>query len=426
MDYIEGGDLRAKLEEHRFLPPNEAVALVRKLAGALAYAHASGILHRDVKPSNILLDAAGDPRLADFELASPLERAGDLTQAGRVAGTAAYLAPELLEGANRASVRSDIYGLGAVLYECLTGRAPFIGDSTAAILAQLADVDPPPPRMLKAGLPRDIETICLKCLEKEPERRYPSAADLESDLARWERGEPIAARPVGAMGTTLRWCRRNSLASVCIAIAAAVILVLAIGGPVVALRLDRARARAAAEMAISSAVTDFLQNDLLAQASPNNQPDRDLKLSALLDTATAKVGSRFADQPLVEASIRQTLAKTYNSLGRYDVAQTQLERALQIRQQLLGPEDARTLSVMSDMVTNLRSQAKLPEAEAMADKTLAIMRRVFGPEHPETLRVMNHLAVIYAWEGRFPEAQELAARTLEIRTRVLGLNTPTR
>jgi tetratricopeptide (TPR) repeat protein len=424
MDFIEGGDLRAKLQERRFLPPNEAASLVRKLAGALAYAHANGILHRDVKPSNILLDAGDDPRLADFELASPLERAGDLTQAGRVAGTAAYLAPELLEGANRASVQSDIYGLGAVLYECLTGRAPFIGDSTAAILAQLANEDPPPPRMLKSGLPRDLETICLKCLEKDPGRRYSSAGDLESDLARWERGEPIAARPVGVTGRALRWSRRNSLASVCIGVSVAVILVLAIGGPLAALRLDRARARAAEETAISTAVTDFLQNDLLAQASPNKQPDRELKLSALLDAATAKIGGRFANQPLVEASIRQTLANTYNSLGRYDVAQTQLVRALQIRQQLLGPEDARTLSVMSDMVTNLRSQAKLPEAEAMADKTLAIMRRVLGPEHPDTLRVMNHLAVIYDWEGRYPEAQALAARTLKIRARVLGPEHP--
>jgi tetratricopeptide (TPR) repeat protein/tRNA A-37 threonylcarbamoyl transferase component Bud32 len=424
MDFVEGGDLKARLERHRSLSPKEAVLLVRKLAGALAHAHANGILHRDVKPSNILLDAGGDPRLADFELASPLERAGDLTQAGRVAGTAAYLAPELLAGANRASVRSDVYGLGAVLYECLTGRAPFIGDSTAAILAQLADVDPPPPRMLTPGLPRDLETICLKCLEKAPERRYSSAGDLESDLARWERGEPIAARPVGAMGKSFRWCRRNSLAAICIGIASAVILVLAIGGPAVAIRLERARARAAMETATSNAVTDFLENDLLAQASPNNQSDRDLKLSALLDMAAAKIGGRFTSQPLVEASIRLTLAKTYDSLGKYSVAQAQLERALQIRQQLLGPEDARTLSVMSDLVSNLRSQAKLPEGEAMALGTLAIMRRVLGTENLDTLRVMNHLAVIYSWEGRFPEAQALAARTLEIRTRVLGPEHP--
>jgi tetratricopeptide (TPR) repeat protein len=424
MDFLEGGDLKSKLAEARLLPPREAAVLVRKLAGALAHAHANGILHRDIKPSNILLDAQGDPRLADFELASPLERSGDVTQPGRVAGTASYLAPELLKGPDRASAASDIYGLGAVLYECLTGRAPIVGDSATSILGQLERVDPPAPRLLQAGIPRDLETVCLKCLEKAPERRYASAAALELDLARWERGESISARPVGSAGKALRWCRRNSLAAASITITAAGVLALAIGGPVVALRFDRARAGAITEAATSKAVADFLQDDLLAQASPNVQPDRELKVGALLDRAAAKVGGRFAEQPAVEASIRETLAKAYSSLGRYDAALRQWDRALQVRQLLNGPEAPVTLGVMSEIVSNLRSQSKLNEAEMMAKKTIELQNRVLGPENPNTLRVMNHLAVIYDWEGRFSEANALATRTLEIRKRVLGPEHP--
>jgi len=172
----------------------------------------------------------------------PLSGAGDLTVPGQVAGTPGFLAPELLGGADRASLQSDIYGLGAVLYVCLTGRAPFIGESTAAILAQIGDGEPPPPRLLNPAVPRDLETICLKCLEKYPARRYPTAQDVREDLTRFERDEPIAARPVG------RWEEKvfagaiaNRLSLRFSALSASLILVLAIGGPITAWRMDRAR-----------------------------------------------------------------------------------------------------------------------------------------------------------------------------------------
>ena len=197
MDFIEGGDLGSDLKG-KPLSPRVSAEIASKLAGALAHAHAAGLLHRDVKPSNILMDLDGEPRLADFGLAAPLEGGGDLTNPGSVAGTPAYLAPELLGGSERTLPESDIYGLGAVLYTCLTGRPPFIGPP-AEILAQLPDRDPLAPHLLQPGVPRDLETICLKCMEKVPGRRYPSAASLKADLDAFLSGEPISARPVGPM-----------------------------------------------------------------------------------------------------------------------------------------------------------------------------------------------------------------------------------
>ena len=208
MELLEGGDLQTRIDERR-LTPREAAELVAKIADALAHAHASGVLHRDIKPSNILLDAADEPHLADFGLAAPLLGGGDLTATGQIAGTPAFLAPELLKGSAHASPQSDVYSLGAVLYACLTGRPPFVGENAAAILAQIASSDPPPPRSLQRDLPRDVETICLACLEKIPARRYASAEALRDDLKRFLDGEPVNARPLGFAEKTLRWCQRH-------------------------------------------------------------------------------------------------------------------------------------------------------------------------------------------------------------------------
>ncbi|HET7538141.1 MAG TPA: protein kinase, partial [Candidatus Didemnitutus sp.] len=355
MDYLEGGNLEELLTE-KTLPAPTIADITAKLANALAHAHASGLLHRDVKPSNILLDADGSPQLGDFGLAAPVEGAGELTLPGHIAGTPAYLAPELLAGAEHASPASDVYGLGSVLYRCLTGRAPFVGSSAAAILTQLREAEPIAPRLLQPEVPRDLETICLKCLQKSPAQRYESAAALEADLRRFLAGEPIRARPVSRAEKIVRWANRHHAATAAIGLAAVVLFLLAVGGPLVAVRLDRsrraaeaARAQAADEAAISQEVVEFLQNDLLAQASPDHEPDRDLKLRAVLDRAARKIEGRFADQPRVEAAIRGTLGQTYESLGEYAAAQHHLERALQLDRQHLGPEDPETLGVMSGL-----------------------------------------------------------------------------
>ncbi|HUG10052.1 MAG TPA: serine/threonine-protein kinase [Opitutaceae bacterium] len=419
MDFAPGGDLRERLG--RGLPSVRLAAEWScKLADALAHAHAAGILHRDIKPSNVLLSEDGEPQLADFGLAVALEGGGDLTSPGQVAGTAAFMAPELLAGADHATVASDVYSLGALLYECLTGRPPFIGDSAAAIFAQLPNTDPPAPRLLRTDLPRDVETICLKCLEKTPARRYASAAALRDDLSRFLRDEPIEARPVGPAGRAVRWCRRRPATAALAGTTALLVLALAIGGPLVALRLARANARAEAEAATSRAVNDFLQSDLLAQAAPDNQPDRDIKLRTILDRAADTIEGRFADRPLVEASLRVTLADTYKSLGEYPSAKTHRERALAIYERELGPRSQQTIETMIGLATDVSYTGKNQEAVELLERAIPLSQEVHGPERAETLDALSNLAGIYRRQSKLARAEEIYLRVLAIHRRKLG------
>ena len=208
MDFVDGGDLATRLKDRVYAPP-KAAALLEKVADALSYAHGEGVLHRDLKPSNILLDGE-EPLLADFGLAAQLEAGGDLTAITGLLGTPHYLAPEALRGGSAAlDVASDIYALGVVLFEMLTGRTPFAGASLAELPALVATKEPPSPRLLSPAVHRDLDTICLKCLEREPGRRYANAAALAEDLRRFLAGESIIARPISPLGHFTRWCRRK-------------------------------------------------------------------------------------------------------------------------------------------------------------------------------------------------------------------------
>ena len=207
-DFIDGANLNEWLSGKR-LSAQEAAALVRKIAEALHHAHDAGVIHRDVKPSNIMLDGNGEPYVIDFGLAR--REFGELTMTtdGQILGTPAYMPPEQARGeGHQADRRSDIYSLGVVLFRLLTGELPFRGE-LRMLLLQIINDEPPRPRSLNANVPRDLETITLKCLEKEPAKRYQTAQDLAADLTRYLAGEPINARPVGRIERTWRWCRRH-------------------------------------------------------------------------------------------------------------------------------------------------------------------------------------------------------------------------
>ena len=181
-----------------------------KVADTVHYAHQRGILHRDLKPGNILIDSAGEPHVTDFGLAKLVEGDSSLTLSGEVLGTPAYMAPEQAAGnTKQMTTAADIYSLGVILYELLTGRTPFRGETPVETLYVLLHTEPEAPRSLNCAVPRDLETICLKCLEKEPARRYTSARALAEDLRRFIDGEPVQARPIGAAGKVWRWCRRK-------------------------------------------------------------------------------------------------------------------------------------------------------------------------------------------------------------------------
>ena len=255
-DFVEGVTLTDLLTARR-LSFREAAELVGQVADALDYAHSMHVVHRDIKPSNIMLDRAairpsgdgsgdspppGRPMLMDFGLALRQEAEVVLTLDGQILGTPAYMSPEQAAGlSHQVDGRGDIYSLGVVLYQLLTGELPFRGNSHM-LIDQVLREEPQPPRRLNDRIPRDLDTIALKCLAKEPARRYQSASELTADLRRWLAGEPIRARPVGRVERLWRWCRRNPRVA---ALSAAVLVLLtavAVGSTVAALRIAAAEA----------------------------------------------------------------------------------------------------------------------------------------------------------------------------------------
>ena len=209
MKLVEGGQLD-EVAKREPMPVRQAAQLIAKLARTVHYAHEHSILHRDIKPGNILLDGEGEPHLTDFGLARLVETESTVTRTMEVLGTPSYMAPEQAVGNNAAvSCATDVYGLGAVLYQLLTGQPPFAGGTTYETIKLLLDTEPRPPRALNSKIDRDLSTICLKCVDKDPKRRYSSALALATDLERWLKGLPTVARPVSAPARIWRWSRRN-------------------------------------------------------------------------------------------------------------------------------------------------------------------------------------------------------------------------
>jgi WD40 repeat protein len=237
LEYVEGGSLARRLDGTPW-PPRRAAELIATLAGALEVMHARGIVHRDLKPSNILLEADGTPKISDFGVAKALGVDSGLTATDEVLGTPSYMAPEQARGGKHAGPAADVYALGAILYELLTGRPPFKAATFLETLEQVRSAEPVPPGRLQPRLPRDLETICLKCLEKEPTRRYEAAA-LTEDLRRFLAGEPIRARPVSRAERLWRWCRRNPIVAGLTASVVTLLIAVTVGAMLAAFKQRR-------------------------------------------------------------------------------------------------------------------------------------------------------------------------------------------
>jgi WD40 repeat protein len=229
LEFCSGGGLEKKLNSTP-LPPKEAAALSEALARAMHAAHQAHVVHRDLKPANVLLAADGTPKVTDFGLAKKLDDVGQ-TASGAVMGTPSYMAPEQAGGKSKdIGPAADVYALGAILYECLTGRPPFKAATSLDTLMQVVADEPVPPSQLQPRTPRDLETICLKCLRKDPARRYATALDLAEDLRRYQAGEPIQARPVGRVERSAKWMKRRPAAAGLLAVSVTAALVLLLGG----------------------------------------------------------------------------------------------------------------------------------------------------------------------------------------------------
>jgi eukaryotic-like serine/threonine-protein kinase len=240
MDYVDGTNL-ADLVREQALPAKQAALYLKLIAEAIHFAHGKGVLHRDLKPSNVLLDQFDQPRITDFGLAKQLNDGSDLTITGQALGSPGYMPPEQAIGKRAAmGPASDVYSMGAILFHLLTGRPPFVSESMTETLQQVLGAEPVSPRLLNPSVPRDLETICLKCLEKDPARRYTTARDLGEELDRFLRDEPIRARPVGPAHRAWRWARRHPAIA---ALGSAVLLMLAavaLTSTIAALRIARA------------------------------------------------------------------------------------------------------------------------------------------------------------------------------------------
>jgi WD40 repeat protein len=231
MGFVEGTDLEKKARD-KVLSCGEAAEICRDIADALEYAHQQGVIHRDIKPQNILIGTDGKPRITDFGLAKLANQDAELTGSGQIMGTAAYMPPEQATGkTNEAGPRADVYALGATLYRCVTGRPPFQAASQMEILRQVVDDEPISPRRLNREVDADIETLCLKCLEKDPARRFASAGELAAELARYLNHEPILSRPISNVTRAWRWCQRRPYVAASMGLAVALFAAITVGIP---------------------------------------------------------------------------------------------------------------------------------------------------------------------------------------------------
>ncbi len=281
MKFIAGESLDKKLKDYAG-DPRKAAKLLTVTADAIHHAHQRGILHRDLKPANVLVDAEGQPHVTDFGLARQVEGGSEITHSGMILGTPAYMAPEQASG-SRASVTTstDVYGLGAILYALLTGRAPFSGTTVLDTLEQVRERPPESPRKVNPRVPRDLEVICLKSLEKDWRRRYVSAFALAEDLNRWLRGEPIEARPVTRLERALKWARRKPTLAAAYTLGLVAALLGGLGGTAAwqwrnaeRARNEAVKARAAEQIARSAAENGARNSSGSNTGEPSKWPIR--------------------------------------------------------------------------------------------------------------------------------------------------------
>ena len=474
------------------LNTRQRLALMVKICDAVNHAHLRGLIHRDLKPGNILVDETGQPKVLDFGVARVTasdEQATRQTDLGQLVGTLAYMSPEqVLADPLELDTRSDVYSLGVILYELLSGRLPYnVSDRPLHLALQtIREDDPTSLSSINRHYRGDVENIAGKALEKDKARRYATAAELAADIQRYLEDEPIAARPPSASYQLQKFARRHKAL---VAGVAAVFVVLA-GGVVAstsqairanragraalterdrassaqrvateerdrALKAERAatsernralaaeaqvveqrdrvlleKKRADDAAATAQAVNNFLENDLLAQASarvqsrPDTKPDPELKVRTALDRAAAAIPGKFDQQPAVEASIRQTIGKAYFDLGVYREAQRHWERAVELRQQALGPDHSDTLASLSALADAYRVQSAFKQAEPLLTKVLETQRRLLGEENPATLSSMNGLAMLYLDQGNHKQAEPLLMKALKVQRRLLGPDDP--
>jgi serine/threonine protein kinase len=468
LEYVSGGSLARHLAGQP-LSPTDAARLVAPLARAVAALHAEGILHRDLKPANVLLadsacgfalgahpeDVAANakrqavcvPKVSDFGLA----RLGDAgtTASGALLGTPSYMAPEQARAAGQVGPAADVYALGAILYECLTGRPPFRAATALETIEQVCNREPVAVRTLAPAVPRDLETICQRCLEKEPARRYASAAELADDLGRFLAGEPVRARPLGRFARAWRWCRRNPRVAVLLT---ALALVLAGGfAGVTAMGLvaraqkveaDRQRHRAEDRQRLARrALLDVLR---VAEQMLDTQPRMTRTQLEMLERALASY-QELAQDDRRDPDLRFRTAQAYHFVARISYRVGRPARAEQaLREQLtlleeLAAEDPGERKYRFDLFHcrnaldgALRAQGRVREGEEQARQALAVIRALVRdfpaePFYRDALaNQAGNVASLLLDDGRLRQAEELYREGLAVARALVAEQPPRR
>ncbi len=404
------GRLDYRLEARRF----------QRIAEALQHAHEAGVIHRDLKPSNILLTEEGEPKVADFGLAKLTDQLG-LSRTGDLAGTPYYMSPEQAS-LERVGLdpRSDIFSLGATLYERLSLRRPFDGDTCQQVIRKILTEDPVDPRRLRSRVPRELALICLKCLEKSPERRYPSMAALAEDLGRYLAGRPILAKPPGRLLRSAKWARRHPVTSVTAAVVATAMTVITTLLMQVSEQRDAAdEAVTAAELEAATAgeTLQFLLA-LFEECDPAQSRGREVTVREVLDRGAARIRDELDGQPELRIRLLDAIGGAYWSLGELERAEPLLAESARRSADHFGPDHPEThgarnnLGLLHHDLAGLSGESwRLAEAEWLYRGALDGYERHYGRDHEFSLTVRNNLALVLAERG-FPAAAERQLRVV--------------
>jgi serine/threonine protein kinase len=397
------------------LPLRDRLRLFRDVCHAVQHAHQKGIIHRDLKPSNLLVTTqAGQPapKVIDFGIAKAVEGEGrgtSLTREGQLIGTIEYMSPEQVGGRSAdVDTRSDVYSLGVVLYELVSGSLPY--DTRGKAIAEAARIIAVvPPRSL-TRIDSDVSTIARKALEKEPDRRYATAAALAEDIDRWLDGLPILARPPSSTYQLRKLVARHKVPFAMAAALFAAIVVFA-----AAQAAERARAEAEAEKA--KQVSEFLRNMLSSVESEGEM----VTVREVLDVAARDLDSKFGNEPEVAAALHSTIGNAYTALAQFDEAERHLQRSLELRRRLFGDRHPQVAESLSEQAAFVRARSwdteSIARADSLARLALAMRRETLGEDHPDIAPSLAELAGLETDAGRYAEADSLYREAIS-RTRL--------